>query len=329
MVAAFVVPMLVTTFKLPDIVYFGTAGGLTFIAIVLFFASVRRMFFIEVLTDHTYQTIVKITNNSKNQELFDRLYINPSKSTNEMIRDLGKSILDVKAKIASDTEKGLYDASVLVPGDKQHVVNLVDASGNRLGQVLVNDGERVTNLAIPKREGAEFENWYLGSEVFNQNNPVKSDLTLVAKWKNIDLKLFKVTFMYGAGKIYAEVPVAENGYLKPVENPIRTSYEFDGWYHGEKLFDFSTPIKDNTILIANWRPVKVPKYMISFFTIPGKLFRKIEVGKGQYIEPFDNPVMKGMQFTGWYLGEDLFNFNNPINSNLNLFAGWQEAALEK
>ena len=329
LIAAFVVPSVAPTLPIQPIVYYGVAGGFVLFSIILFFASIKRMFFIEVLTDHNYHSIIKLSNNSKNQELFSRLYINPSKSTNEMIRDLGKSILDVKAKLSIEKEKGIYSSSALVPGAKQHSVNLVDASGNRLGQVFVNDGERVSNLAIPRRDGVEFENWYLGSEVFNSNTPIQSDLTLVAKWKNVDLRLFKVVFMYGAGKIYAEVPVAENGYLKPVENPIRTGYEFDGWYFGEKLFDFSMPVRDNLILIANWRPVKLPNFTVSFFTIAGKLFRKVEVPKGQFIEPFENPSLKGMQFTGWFLGEELFNFNNPINSDLNLFAGWQEAALEK
>lgn len=42
---------------------------------------------------------------------------------------------------------------------------------------------------------------------------------------------------------------------KPVNDPTKAGYEFLGWYNGDDVFDFSTPITAETTLTAKWKSV--------------------------------------------------------------------------
>lgn len=39
---------------------------------------------------------------------------------------------------------------------------------------------------------------------------------------------------------------------KPIE-PVRSGYEFVGWYLNDTLYDFNTPVNSNLVLIAKWK----------------------------------------------------------------------------
>ena len=41
---------------------------------------------------------------------------------------------------------------------------------------------------------------------------------------------------------------------RPLEDPVRKGYQFDGWFIGEAAYDFSKPVSTSLTLIAKWTP---------------------------------------------------------------------------
>ena len=52
-------------------------------------------------------------------------------------------------------------------------------------KVTVDEGDLLTSLPHPTKDGKAFLGWYIGDTKFNINTPIDSDLTLVAKWRDL------------------------------------------------------------------------------------------------------------------------------------------------
>lgn len=50
----------------------------------------------------------------------------------------------------------------------------------------------------------------------------------------------------------------------------------------------------------------------------------VEVKKGEKAVEVKDPEKEGYDFTGWYLDGALYDFNNPVNKDITLTAGWEE-----
>ena len=70
--------------------------------------------------------------------------------------------------------------------------------------------------------------------------------------KNENLLNYEVTYVFDNGSENNVVRVQENSLLSKPSNPTNGSGTFLGWYNGDVLFDFSTPITSNLTLTAKW-----------------------------------------------------------------------------
>lgn len=70
--------------------------------------------------------------------------------------------------------------------------------------VKVKDGEKVSRPADPSRSGYKFDGWYLDSQEYNFDEPVKANLTLSARWSSTDTPVVKenLTFIEADGFKY-------------------------------------------------------------------------------------------------------------------------------
>ena len=104
-----------------------------------------------------------------------------------------------------------------------------------------------------------FVGWYdneaMEGEPFNFNTEMPAhDLLLYAKW---DTKKETVHFNLNGGNIDGETTISDQvvphgtAVSKP-ENPVREGYQFAGWTKNGKPFNFSTPIAEETTLVAQW-----------------------------------------------------------------------------
>ena len=65
-------------------------------------------------------------------------------------------------------------------------------------------------------------------------------------------------------------------------------------------------------------------YTVTFNTKLGPGIKTQEVKKGDKVIKPDDPEFEGYTFIGWYLNDEEYNFDTPVNSSITLDAMWEE-----
>lgn len=133
-----------------------------------------------------------------------------------------------------------------------------------------------------------------------------------------------------------------NKVVRPI-NPVKTGYIFVGWFDaGNKEYNFNLPIYSTTILKAKWvlasnalnivktttttkpsytMPAKITnQYLVTFNSNGGTSTSSRIVDYRDYVYRPSNPTRPNAIFIGWYLGDNLFDFNTRITKNITLVA---------
>jgi len=69
-----------------------------------------------------------------------------------------------------------------------YTVTFDSNGGSFIEAIKVNDGEIIDTVLAPTKEGCEFIGWTLNGQAFDFSAPIKSNITLVAKWKEVNVK---------------------------------------------------------------------------------------------------------------------------------------------
>ena len=146
-------------------------------------------------------------------------------------------------------------------------------------------------------------------------------------------KACTVTFNATGGSDVAKKIIAEGSTISE-PSTIRAYYDFSGWYNGETLFDFSTPIKESLTLTAHWA---AHEYKITY---------ELNGGTNNSANPavytvesgtitFQAPTKDGSTFESWNLYDyenNTYNAITEINSaspvDITLAAKWQNEVLK-
>lgn len=190
-------------------------------------------------------------------------------------------------------------------------------------KTLVDDGEKVKETTMPVRSNYEFLGWYLNDELYNFNNPVKTNLTLLAKWD----RLYQIKFYLGYDNTYLDDQIIkENNKVKEPNISNREGYDFLGWFLNDDLYDFSQNVNDDFTLIGKWEKDNARKtFTVKFETNDESLtVDDVLVLEDNYISEPDPLYKEGYNFIGWYLNDSLYNFNTPIKRDLTLIARWKK-----
>lgn len=113
----------------------------------------------------------------------------------------------------------------------------------------------------PKLEGSTFVGWSLtpdGSKPYDFSTPLPDGTTLYGVWKPIENT---VTFDSQGGSAVNEQHVQYKKSANKPAGPTREGFKFLGWTldpEGKNPFDFSTKIKANTKVYAQWQKIDVP-----------------------------------------------------------------------
>lgn len=141
------------------------------------------------------------------------------------------------------------------------------------------------------------------------------------------------------GVVNYTVKAPYNGFATRPADPYREGYTFDGWYtqrnnNPENLFDFEgTRITDSIIrtdssgreyvwVFAKW--VANP-CVVTFEVGNGDPMTSISVTAGETLGELPTPTRNDYYFDGWYTDssyETLFSADEPINSDVTLYAKW-------
>jgi len=125
--------------------------------------------------------------------------------------------------------------------------------------VTVERGQTVSAPAAPTREGFTFQGWYInaeGTQAFNFNTAITSDLSLFARWEAIAVT-HTVTFYRNdnSNAVHHTATVQQGQTVSVPAVPVRHGFTFQGWYinaEGTQAFNFNTAITGNLSLFARW-----------------------------------------------------------------------------
>jgi len=189
----------------------------------------------------------------------------------------------------------------------------------------VKHGEYAKLPVMPVREGYFFVGWYSDQELTKlwkfESDAVTYHLKLYAKWElreenaNTDIDIDKTTMVYfylepTDEQYYTSLPVDIGGTTIPVEIPMKSGYDFDGWYTDTDLlykFDFATPVMQELKLYAKWITKKCDvvahTHEVQFYlgTPLSGYYMTMEVLHGDAVKRIEeNPTKDGYTFVGWY-----------------------------
>lgn len=114
-------------------------------------------------------------------------------------------------------------------------------------------------------------------------------------------------------------------YALPGCDSIPANHRFTGWTMGDDT-ELRQPgeeitVTGNMTLTANY--IEQCKVTFSFGEEEGFSYDHL-VDKGTAIEDFGAPEAEGYIFKGWYLGDELYDFDTPVTSDITLTALWEE-----
>lgn len=183
----------------------------------------------------------------------------------------------------------------------------------------VKDGDLLEKPINPTKENHTFLGWIIDGEFWDfENDKVRKDIKLKAFWE-INEYIVLFNSLEGVPTPPQQIIAIGEKASKP-ENPELEGNEFLGWYLGDELFDFNNDITENINLIAKWEK---EVYTVTFlFEEEGDILEIQQQTYGNKISLIEEPEREYATFLGWYYEGKKWNFDNPIKSDMVLFAKW-------
>lgn len=117
---------------------------------------------------------------------------------------------------------------------------------------------------------------------------------------------YTVTFELGYGDEEATTQeVAEGALIEEPADPVRTGYEFDGWFADGEAWDFdSDTVSADITLTAQWTRLYTVTYALGGGTADYPLTVTVRDGAEVTLPEAPEPAEEGKEFSGWQVGTD-------------------------
>jgi uncharacterized repeat protein (TIGR02543 family) len=193
-------------------------------------------------------------------------------------------------------------------------------NGDPTSEEKIDRDAKVSEPTDPVWPGGTFEGWYLGDDEWDFDDPVTSDMTLIAKWS------VTVTFESNGGSPIASETVPRGSAIsEPALPPVRSAHTFEGWFDAlDVLWDFDGPVANNMTLYAKWTEDPVT---VTFESNGGSATAPASVAIGDTIPAPAAPTRSGHTFDGWFAddGTVLIEWDcdtDTVPGDVTLYAKW-------
>lgn len=219
-----------------------------------------------------------------------------------------------------------------IPGDEYCIVTFNPDNGTLFAPKSVKVGDKLIDPK-PAKDGCTLDGWYTSDGKkwnFAKDTVSGSTLVLTAHWTIVsnnddDDEKCVVTFVPNCS-VNIPSQIVKVGEKLNQPSVSKEGYTLDGWFNGNKKWDFvnDTVSGEALILTAKWTkiPVVENKCVVVFETNCSATVeqQKIDIG-GKVTEPsITNP---GYKLDGWYNGNTKWDFNNAVSgTTLTLTARW-------
>jgi len=137
---------------------------------------------------------------------------------------------------------------------------------------------------------------------------------------------FTIRFETNGGSPIADMVIKSGSPVTKPEDPVKADSILDAWYTDAELYEpytFGTTYYTTLgfTLYAKW----AKPCIITFNTNGSGEIPPVTINSGKYVTKPADPVMEGFIFGGWYTDAgftNLFNFSNPVSTDLTLYAKW-------
>ena len=134
-------------------------------------------------------------------------------------------------------------------------------------------------------------------------------------------KSYSITFMVDGA---TNNVISKDGNVDRPADPIKEGYAFIGWYLDGELFNFDRKLDNDTILEARFKALEDSESFMVYFSVDNVITHTKEIKQGEKVGEVVSPNVDNKKFIGWYLGEELYDFNNEVNSSFTLVAKFEE-----
>lgn len=142
-------------------------------------------------------------------------------------------------------------------------------------------------------------------------------------------KTYTVSFDSDGGSSVESIMVKEGEVLVLPANPTKKGFRFNGWLLDGRLFAPSTPITQDLKLKASWISKDAKTYKVSFNADNGSDVVTVEVVEGKKAIKPQDPTKDKATFKGWFLDDAVYDFEQPVTSDISLVAQWGSAKKEE
>ena len=125
-------------------------------------------------------------------------------------------------------------------------------------------------LPLASKEGFNFLGWYNGEVKFEEVTMPEANITLVAKWEEIqtpepDPVLYTLTLDVNGGNALAQTSIkAEAGAAIVLPTPTRDGYNFAGWLLDGALFNETVMPEADLTIVAKWEEIPGEKVEVTY-----------------------------------------------------------------
>ncbi len=196
-----------------------------------------------------------------------------------------------------------------------YVVSFDSDGGSAVDSVKVKTGDAL-KAPVTEKEGYTFAGWYIDNDKWDfEHYAITKNMTLKAKW----IKNHTVTFNSNGGSAVSSVTAPDGTKISAPANPIKDSAEFIGWYSGDAKWNFKENVVSGDLtLTAKWREI----YVVKFDSDGGDLIPVQTVMRGDTVTLPKAPSRYGHEFSGWYNGNEPWDFTKAVDENITLKAKW-------
>lgn len=204
-------------------------------------------------------------------------------------------------------------------------------------------------LADPVKTGYQFDGWYADAQFTKQVSKgsqgyyiaanAYGNKTIYAKWTKIETpaetEVYTITYVLNGGTNNSENP---SSYVKYADiwlkDPVRTGYQFDGWYSDADFTNrvatrFCNTAQDFTFY-AKWIKIEIPEIKTHTITYVLNGGTNNSENPATYTEGtevwFKDPVREGYQFDGWYMDlqftRKVISLSKNCTDDYTIYAKW-------
>lgn len=136
-------------------------------------------------------------------------------------------------------------------------------------------------------------------------------------------KMCTVHFESNGGSEVAGTEIVCGRAVTEPNAPTKEGFSFEGWMLDGDLFDFTKGVYKNATLVARWKADEGTEVVtVRFDSDGGTKVDDVKVAKGKKISRPNTPKRYGYAFDDWYLGDKVYDFDQPVNSDITLKAKW-------